>query len=83
MIVIAPLYGTDIEWREDTWLIEDVIGYLLDYTERALEVRPGDAAIRAVRALGLALESPDDLSRSHEAMRRAHERKTGSRRVKR
>ena len=47
--------------------------YLLDYTGRALEVRPGDASIHAVRALGLALESPDDLSRAHEAMRRAHE----------
>ena len=52
---------------------DDVAGHLLDYARRALEVRPGDAAIHAVRALGLALESPDDLSRAHEAMRRAHE----------
>ena len=36
-------------------------------------MRPGDAAIHAVRALGLTLESPDDLSMAHGAMRRAHE----------
>lgn len=52
---------------------DDVAAYLLDYARRALEVRPGDAAIHAVRALGLALESPDGLSRAHEAMRRARE----------
>ena len=52
---------------------DDVADRLLDYAGRALEVRPGDAAIHAVRALGLALESPGDLSRAHEAMRRARE----------
>ena len=35
---------------------------LLDYTERALAVAPDRADIHAVRALGLALASPDDLS---------------------
>lgn len=54
----GPLIAdTEAEWSAR------VSGYLLDYTGRALEVRSGDAAIHAVRALGLALESPDDLSR--------------------
>ena len=74
MIVIAPLYGTDIEWRDRL-------------PARLHGARAGSAARRRgdprLRALGLALESPDDLSRAHEAMRRAHERKTGSQRVKR
>ena len=80
--VLAGEYGPALDlMRAGGPLIADtgtewsarVIGYLLDYTGRALEVRPGDASIHAVRALGLALESPDDLSRAHEAMRRAHE----------
>ncbi len=46
---------------------------ILDYTERALGQRPDEAAIHAVRALGLALASPDDLERAREAARRAAE----------
>jgi peptidoglycan/xylan/chitin deacetylase (PgdA/CDA1 family) len=46
---------------------------VLDYTERALGQRPDEAAIHAVRALGLALASPDDLERARQAARRAAE----------
>ena len=44
---------------------------LLDYTERALVVAPERADIHAVRALGLALASPDDLSDARSAMAQA------------
>ena len=44
---------------------------ILDYTERALSQRPDEAPIHAVRALGLALASPDDLGRAREAASRA------------
>ena len=47
---------------------------LLDYSERALEQRPDDAAIHAIRALAFALASPDDLGRAREAAARAIER---------
>ena len=46
---------------------------ILDHTERALGQRPDEAAIHAVRSLGLALASPDDLTRAREAARRASE----------
>ena len=46
---------------------------ILDYTERALSQRPDEAATHAVRALGLALASPDDLGRARESARRAAE----------
>ena len=46
---------------------------LIGYSERALEERPSDAAIHAVRALGLALASPDDLGRAREALGQAVE----------
>ena len=46
---------------------------ILDYSERALAERPDDAAIHAVRALGLALASPDDLDQAREAAARALE----------
>ena len=44
---------------------------ILDYSERALAQRPDDASIHAVRALGLALASPDDLGQAREAAARA------------
>ena len=44
---------------------------LLDYTERALAVAPHRADIHAVRALGLALASPDDLSAARSALAQA------------
>ena len=44
---------------------------LLDYTERALAVAPDRADIHAVRALGLALASPDDLSAARSALAQA------------
>ena len=40
---------------------------ILDYTRRALGQRPDEPAIHAVRALGLALASPDDLAGAREA----------------
>ena len=46
---------------------------MLDYSERALEQRPDDAAIHAVRALAFALASPDDLDRAREEAARALE----------
>ncbi len=46
---------------------------ILDYTERALGQRPDEPAIHAVRALGLALASPDDLGGAREAAARAAE----------
>ena len=46
---------------------------LLDYSERALEQRPDDAAIHAVLALAFALASPDQLDRAREAAARASE----------
>ena len=46
---------------------------ILDYTERALAQRPDEAAIHAVRALGLALASPDDLEGASAAAARAAE----------
>ena len=46
---------------------------ILDYSERALVERPDDAAIHALRALGLALASPDDLDQAREAAARALE----------
>ena len=46
---------------------------ILDYTGRALTQRPDEASIHAVRALGLALASPDDLERAREAAGRAAE----------
>lgn len=42
--------------------------HLLDYTARALAVAPDRADIHAVRALGLALASPDDLREAASAM---------------
>ena len=47
--------------------------YLLDYTERALAADPERASIHAVRALGLTLASPDDLSNARTAIRTAVE----------
>ena len=44
---------------------------LLDYTERALAVAPERADIHAVRALGLALASPDDLGAARSALTEA------------
>ena len=44
---------------------------LLDYTERALAVAPERADIHAVRALGLALASPADLSGARSALAQA------------
>ena len=46
---------------------------ILDYTGRALTQRPDEASIHAVRALGLAFASPDDLERAREAAGRAAE----------
>ena len=46
---------------------------ILDYTGRALTQRPDEASIHAVRALGLALASPDDLDRARDAAGRAAE----------
>ena len=46
---------------------------ILDYTERALTQRPDEAPIHAVRALGLALASPDDLEGARQAAARAAE----------
>ncbi len=46
---------------------------ILDYTERALGQRPDEAATHAVRALGLAPASPDELERARDAARRAAE----------
>ncbi len=46
---------------------------LIGYSERALVERPSDAAIHAVRALGLTLASPDDLGRAREALGQAVE----------
>ena len=46
---------------------------LLDYTERALAVAPDRADIHAVRALGLALASPDDLNDARSALATAAE----------
>ena len=46
---------------------------ILDYSERALAERPDDASIHALRALGLALASPDELDRAREAAARALE----------
>ena len=45
--------------------------HLLDFTSRALAVAPDRADIHAVRALGLALASPDDLSEAASAMAEA------------
>ena len=41
---------------------------LIDYSARALTMRPADAAIHTVRALGLAFASPDDLRRARAAI---------------
>lgn len=49
----------------------DVAEYLLDYTERALEVRPDDPHVHAVRALALAVDSPDDATAALGALERA------------
>ena len=49
----------------------DVTDYLFDYTERALEVRPDDPHIHAVRALALAVDSPDDKTAGVGALERA------------
>ena len=46
---------------------------ILDYTERALSQRPDEASIHAVRALGLALASPDQLGPARASARRAAE----------
>ena len=46
---------------------------ILDYTERALSQRPDEASIHAVRALGLALASPDQLDPARASARRAAE----------
>ncbi len=45
-----------------------MVAYLLSYTAEALHVRDDDPAIHAVRALGLALASPDDLAVAREAI---------------
>ena len=54
--------------------------HLLDFTSRALAVAPDRADIHAVRALGLALASPDDLSARSVGDGRRH-RASASRRV--
>ena len=56
------IVGTAAETDITTMAVE-----ILDYSERALAQRPDDAAIHAVRALGLALASPDDLDQAREA----------------
>lgn len=50
---------------------------LIDYSERALMVRPDDAAIHAVHAVALTLASPDDLGRARAAIERASELAAG------
>ena len=50
---------------------------LIDYSEQALAERPADAAIHTVRALGLALASPDDLRRARAAINDAVESAAG------
>ena len=62
------IVGTAAETDITTMAVE-----MLDYSERALAQRPDDAAIHAVRALGLALASPDDLDQAREAAARAQE----------
>ena len=46
---------------------------VLDFTERALVMAPDRAEIHTVRALGLALASPDDLGRARAALAQAAE----------
>ena len=62
------IVGTAAETDITTMAVE-----LLDYSERALAQRPDDASIHAVRALGLALASPDQLDQAREAAARALE----------
>ena len=48
-----------------------MVAYLLFYADEALKVRSDDPAIHAVRALGQALASPDDLARARSSIGRA------------
>lgn len=48
-----------------------MVSYLLFYADEALKVRGDDAAIHAVRALGQALASPDELNRARSSIGRA------------
>ena len=71
--VAFTLYGPLIERTAAELDLTTMAVTILDYTERALGQRPDEAATHAVRALGLALASPDDLGRAREAARRAAE----------
>ena len=62
------IVGTAAETDIATMAVE-----ILDYSERALAERPDDVAIHALRALGLALASPDQLDQAREAAARALE----------
>ena len=55
------------------FLHDEVVEYLLDYTERALTVRPDDPHIFAVRALALALDGPEERAAALGALARAAE----------
>ena len=48
-----------------------MVAYLLFYADEALKVRDDDPAIHAVRALGQAFASPDDLNRARSSIGRA------------
>ena len=48
--------------------LRELAARLLDATGRALTVRPDDPAILAVRALGFAIASPNDLARARAAI---------------
>lgn len=54
-------------------LHDEVVEHLLDYTERALAVRPDDPHIFAVRALALALDGPEERAAALGALARAAE----------
>ena len=62
--------GTTSEGMFDH-LRDSVAEYLLDHTKRAVAVRPDDPHIHAVRALALALDSPDDTTAALDALERA------------
>ena len=53
--------------------LPSMVAYLLFYAEGALRVRDDDPAIHAVRALGEALASPDDLTAARASIGRALE----------
>ncbi len=54
-----------------SYYFDEMLDLLLDFTGRANEVRPDDAAIHAVRAWALALEAPGDLSEARDALAEA------------